>query len=64
MKLGTHFLWQDTPTPEAIAFFFLANWLQDNGIEDFKYVARLLALRLASKGHTLTLGVHLKQDGA
>jgi hypothetical protein len=60
MKIGTHFLLQETPTPEAIAFLLLANWFQENGIEHFKYLAQMLALRLASKGHTLSLELRLK----
>src|SRR5205823_5354181 len=55
MKLGTHFLTQETPTAEAITFLLLANWLQERGIEHFKYVAQILALRLAPKGHSLRL---------
>ena len=62
VKVGTHFLLQETPSAEGIAFLLLANWLQENGIDHFKYVAQLLALRWASKGHELSLKVQLTRD--
>jgi hypothetical protein len=64
MKIGTHLLLQETPSAEGIAFLLLAKWLQENGIDHFKYLTQILALRWTSKGHELNLKVHLTSDDA
>ena len=62
MKVGSHFLMQEAPTPEAVAFLLLAKWLEDNGVEHFKYVAQMLASRLASQGQSLSLSCRIDND--
>ena len=62
MKVGSHFLMQEAPTPEAVAFLLLAKWFKDNGVEDFKYVALMLALRFTSQGQSLSLSSRIGND--
>ena len=59
MKIGAHFLFQDTPTPEAITFILLANWLYENGVEEFKYIGQALVSKFLRGHNDLSMGLKL-----
>ena len=62
MKLGTHFLTLEDPTPEAVAFLLLAQWLEGQGVEHLKFVAQVLASQLTSSGQTLTFKCQIEKE--
>jgi hypothetical protein len=62
MKLGSHFMSQDPPSVEAVAFMLLCRWLEAHGEEYMKYPAQILAQRCAALGMTLTLNARLEDE--
>lgn len=47
MKIGSHFMVQETLTPEAVGFLLFARWLEQNGSAAFTYMPQILVSRLA-----------------
>lgn len=61
MKLGAYFLTEKEPTAQSMAYLALLLWLEKQGVQEFRYLAKALTSHLTPSSQTVSVNIEIKK---